>query len=64
MLCLEGNAVAAALSCDMCVYDGGCKVAVNYSDAVRTGDDAGVPWELLVVNCIISCLLVSMWGFL
>ena len=64
VLCLEGDAVASALSCDMCVYNGGCKVAVNYGDAVRTGDDVGVPWELLVVNCICSCSVVCTWGFL
>ena len=64
VLCLEGNAVAPALSCDMCVYDGGCEGAGNYGDAVHTGDDVGVPWELLVVNCICSCSVVCTWGFL
>ena len=64
VLCLEGNAVAPALSCDVCVYYGGCEGFVNYGDAVCTGYDMGVPWELFVVNNMSICPLVHMWGFL
>ena len=64
VLCLESNAVAPALSCDVCVYNRGCEGFVNYGDAVCTGDDVGIPWELLVVNCICSCSVVCTWGFL
>ena len=56
--------MAPALSCDVCVYYGGCEGFVNYGDAVYTGGDVGVSWELLVVNCICSCSVVCAWGFL